>query len=85
MTGLFPLRRPDVCFRVEIGQVKHIENRALVGLISHCYFFATPTRLAAGLGTKDYPRVYCETLRPGLALKAKLWFPRAGPGEDRLR
>ena len=27
----------------------------LNGLISCCYFFATPTRLAAGLGTKDYP------------------------------
>jgi hypothetical protein len=48
-------------------QVKHIENRAFFGLISNCNFFATPTRLAAGLGTKDYPRVYCETPRPGLA------------------
>jgi hypothetical protein len=56
-------------------QVKHIENRAAVGLISICNFFATPTRLAAGLGTKDYPRVLNASPRFGIT--AKLWFPRA--------
>jgi hypothetical protein len=40
---------------VEIAELKaHLKSRR-IGLISCCNFFATPTRLAAGLGTKDYP------------------------------
>jgi hypothetical protein len=35
---------------------KHTQNRALMGINSCSNFFATPTRLADGLGTKDYPR-----------------------------
>jgi len=49
---------------------KHIEISRLSGLIL-CYFFATPTRLAAGLGTKDYPRVHFgRTLRPRFSDKS---------------
>ncbi|MCU1288593.1 MAG: hypothetical protein JWN60_822 [Acidobacteria bacterium] len=45
---------------------KHTQNRALEWQNFCCYFFATPTRLADGLGTKKYPRVYLAlTLRPG--------------------
>ena len=77
LTELFPLRRPDVCFRVEIAIGEAHRKSRHVGLISGCYFFATPTRLAAGLGTKDYPRVICVTLRPVLAfLRLNLVPPR---------
>ena len=61
---LFSLRRPDVCFRVERAEREVNLEIAPIGL-DPCYFFATPTRLAAGLGTKDYPRVHFgRTLRP---------------------
>jgi hypothetical protein len=55
---LFSLRRPDVCLYVEEAEPgsTHIA-RARRGLNYCSNFFATPTRLAAGLGTKDYPRV----------------------------
>jgi hypothetical protein len=39
------------------------------------YFFATPTRLADGLGTKDYPRVHL-TPRPRLVFNQTLVPPR---------
>gem|GEM_PF-5901081 len=40
---------------VERAEPKNIKDfRTKNGLI-FCYFFATPTRLADGLGTKEYP------------------------------
>src|ERR1035437_5291855 len=48
----------------QLGEA-HRKSR-LIGLISN-YFFPTPTRLADGLGTKDYPRVTL-TLRPRFRL-----------------
>jgi len=60
---------------VERAEPKNIKDfRTKNGLI-FCYFFATPTRLADGLGTKEYPfilrwfapaRLRCLTLGPPL-------------------
>ena len=67
---LFSLRRPDVCFRVEQAEREVNLEIAPIGL-DPCYFFATPTRFAAGLGTKDYPRVHFgRTLRPRFSDKS---------------
>jgi len=64
------LRRPDVCFRVERAEREVNLEIAPIWLDPY-YFFATPTRLAAGLGTKDYPRVHFgRTLRPRFSDKS---------------
>ena len=56
---------------------KHTQNRALEWQNFCCYFFATPTRLAAGLGTKDYPRG-SNSASPLKGCNTPFnWFPRA--------
>src|SRR5204863_8936122 len=73
--GIFPLRRPDVCLNVEKAEREgHTKSR----LEKRCcyHFFATPTRLAVGLGTKDYPRGSCRFAPVrNIALKTELLVP----------
>lgn len=49
MTGLFYFEKTGV-FDVEIEELEATWPKA-----TQIYFFATPTRLADGLGTKEYP------------------------------
>ena len=56
---LFLFAKTDVCLNVEEAEREaHTKSRQRLGKNFCCNFFATPTRLADGLGTKDYPRVY---------------------------
>jgi hypothetical protein len=55
--NFFSLRRPDCRYQsLKNNDAKHTQNRAMIGKTFRV-FFAMPTRLAVGLGTKKSPRV----------------------------
>ena len=72
---LSPLRRLDVCLICWKAEREALTKSRLDG--HHCSsFFATPTRLAVGLGTKDYPRAVRKLFAPVSRFRSTLVPPR---------
>ena len=72
------MRRPNVCFNLLKSRSTSKFALVEVGILRD--FFTTPTRLAAGLGTKDYPLIASDD-SPRVDISVGNWFPRVAAND----